>query len=207
MTDNSILHELIIEPHAMGTPAKAIESLYAENASRNDECLAAWTIEYGALNRVVSLWERRSGNCMTSGAPTESIDWLAPSRMGWRLEPQIEPRTELFTAPFVDLRVYCIKPDQKDEILAAFVENLAAREQYSRCAGMWAARERDHDLMVHLWPYESFEQRMTVREKTFQDPDWLQYLMKAANAFEHLQAMQLIPCALPVAPGGVEDET
>lgn len=196
MTTDSTLHELIIEPHAMGAPAKAMESLSAENASGKGQCLGSWTVEYGALNRVASLWERPSGQCITSGTPAASIDWLAPSRLGWRLEPQFEPRAELFTAPFLDLRVYSIKPGYRDEILAAFVEALPAREQYSRCAGMWAAQEREHDLMFHLWPYKSFDERMSVRAQTFQDASWRQYLKQAFKAFEHMQVMQLIP--LPI---------
>lgn len=206
MTNDSTIYELIIEPHAIGAPAKAIASLFEEDKSDGEECVAAWTIEYGALNRVVTLWERRNGDCLTSGAPSESIDWLSPSRLGWRLEPKIALRPELLAAPFIDLRMYCIKPGCKDEILAAFVENLPAREQYSKCAGMWAARERSRDLMVHLWPYESFDERITVRKKTFKDPVWLEYLMKAANAFEYLQALQLIPYELPVARSEKENE-
>lgn len=196
MNENPI-HELLIDPCPFGAHASTLESILLETANQGDRCLGAWTVEYGPLSRVVSLWERVSGNCVTSGAPGESIDWLNPERMGWRLEPQISPHLDRFVAPFVDLRIYCIKPGYKEEILAAFVENLPAREQYSLCAGVWAAKERDRDLMVHLWPYDSFEQRMAVRDKTFADEQWFLYLIKAAEAFEHMQAFQLIPCPVP----------
>ena len=207
MTNDLPVHELIVEPHAFGAPKKAIHALYEESQNPGDKCIAAWTIEYGALNRVVSLWERPSGNCLISGEPTASIDWLSPARIGWRLESHIAPRVELLSAPFLDLRMYGIKPSQKDEILPAFVENLPARERYSMCAGMWSARERGQDLMIHLWPYESFDQRIAVREKTFKDPEWLQYLIKASKAFSHLQAIQMIPFALPNTQSAKEDRS
>lgn len=195
MNENAI-HELLIDPCPFGGHANALESILLEPANQGDRCIGAWTIEYGPLSRVVTLWERVSGSCVTSGAPAESIDWLNPVRMGWRLDPKVAPQPDRFTAPFVDLRIYCIKPGHED-ILDAFVENLPAREQYSLCAGMWAAKERGRNLMVHLWPYESFEQRIAVRDKTFTDEQWLNYLFKAYEALEHMQAMQLIPCPLP----------
>jgi len=196
MNENPI-HELLIDPCPIGAQANALESILLEPASQEDRCLGAWTIEYGALNRVVTLWDRVSGSCVTSGPPTESIDWLSPKRIGWRLEPRVSPHLDRFIAPFVDLRIYCLKTEKREELLTAFAENLPAREQFSLCAGMWAAKERDHDLMVHLWPYESFEERMAVRDKTITNKQWLNYLMLAAGAIEHMQAMQLIPLPMP----------
>lgn len=196
MTD-SVIHELLIDPYPIGSPAGTLAAVLQEPGNQNARCLAAWTSEYGAINRLVTLWERVDGHCLTSGSPMESIDWLSPIRMGWQLDPQVELCTDYLSAPFVDLRFYSIKPGKREEILATFVENLTAREKYSPCAGMWAAKERDRDLMVHLWPYESFEQRMAVREETFRDADWLQYLIRAADAFEHFQVIQLLPCPLP----------
>jgi NIPSNAP protein len=62
--------------------------------------------------------------------------------------------------------------------------------------------------MVHLWPYESCEQRIAVRDKAFADVQWLNYLILAAGAIGHLQAMQLIPCPIPgikVEPNWIDD--
>jgi NIPSNAP len=71
-----------------------------------------------------------------------------------------------------ELRSYVLMPGTLDETLRRFEAVLPHRLQFSRLAGLWCAESGDMDRIVHLWPYDSVQQRMDLRAAAAASGEW-----------------------------------
>ena len=71
-----------------------------------------------------------------------------------------------------EVRTYTLKPGS----VAKFEENFAAalphREQYSKLGAFWHTEIGPLNQVIHVWPYESVEERNSIREAAGKDPNW-----------------------------------
>ena len=71
-----------------------------------------------------------------------------------------------------EVRTYVLKPGS----VATFEENFAAalphREKYSKLGAFWHTEIGPLNQVIHVWPYESVEERNNIREEAGKDPNW-----------------------------------
>jgi hypothetical protein len=71
-----------------------------------------------------------------------------------------------------EVRTYVLKPGS----VATFEENFAAalphREKYSKLGAFWHTEIGPLNQVIHVWPYESMEERNNIREEAGKDPSW-----------------------------------
>ena len=71
-----------------------------------------------------------------------------------------------------EVRTYTLKPGS----VAKFEENFAAalphREKYSKLGAFWHTEIGPLNQVIHVWPYESVEERNSIREAAGKDPNW-----------------------------------
>ncbi|MDE0719178.1 MAG: NIPSNAP family protein [Dehalococcoidia bacterium] len=71
-----------------------------------------------------------------------------------------------------EVRTYVLKPGS----VATFEENFAAalphREKYSKLGAFWHTEIGPLNQVIHVWPYESVEERNSIREEAGKDPNW-----------------------------------
>lgn len=71
-----------------------------------------------------------------------------------------------------EVRTYVLKPGS----VATFEENFAAalphREKYSKLGAFWHTEIGPLNQVIHVWPYESVEERNSIREDAGKDPNW-----------------------------------
>ena len=71
-----------------------------------------------------------------------------------------------------EVRTYVLKPGS----VATFEENFAAalphREKYSKLGAFWHTEIGPLNQVIHIWPYESVEERNSIREEAGKDPNW-----------------------------------
>ena len=71
-----------------------------------------------------------------------------------------------------EVRTYTLKPGS----VAKFEENFAAalphREKYSKLGAFWHTEIGPLNQVIHVWPYESVEERNSIREEAGKDPNW-----------------------------------
>ena len=71
-----------------------------------------------------------------------------------------------------EVRTYVLKPGS----VATFEENFAAalphREKYSKLGAFWHTEIGPLNQVIHVWPYESAEERNSIREEAGKDPNW-----------------------------------
>ena len=58
---------------------------------------------------------------------------------------------------FLEMRTYVLKPGMTHNFVERFAEGLTARLQFSKLLGLWLSEVGGLNRVVHVWPYESFE--------------------------------------------------
>ena len=71
-----------------------------------------------------------------------------------------------------EVRTYTLKPG----FVATFEENfgkaLPHREKYSKLGAFWHTEIGPLNQVIHVWPYESVDQRNEIRAEASKDPNW-----------------------------------
>jgi hypothetical protein len=69
-----------------------------------------------------------------------------------------------------EIRTYNAKPGQVGEYFQRFAEGLETRSKYSQMYGMWQTEIGPLNQIVHIWSYDSLQQRAEVRAAAARDP-------------------------------------
>jgi hypothetical protein len=80
----------------------------------------------------------------------------------------------------VEMRTYTLHPGKVANYLRLYeAEGLATQTRIlGKLLGYYSTEIGDVNQVVHLWAYESFEDRLKRRAALFADPDWLAYIPK-----------------------------
>ncbi len=109
------------------------------------------------------------------------------------LNPVIDMKAPAADGNLYELRSYRLKPGRAVPWCALMVEHMATREKYSLNCGLWTTISPDPNQVVHLWAYESFEQRQDARARSQADSDWQAFLAEAGPQIESMDSMLLLP--------------
>lgn len=73
---------------------------------------------------------------------------------------------------FIEMRTYQLKPGTAGMFEERFTEGLSARLQFSRLGGLWRSEVGGLNQVVHMWPYESFEERERIGNEARKTGKW-----------------------------------
>ncbi|KYQ91627.1 hypothetical protein DLAC_07399 [Tieghemostelium lacteum] len=77
-----------------------------------------------------------------------------------------------------ELRTYLVKPEKYGEFIGLCKEHMHMRVKHSPLLGYWASELGDGlNQVVHLWEYESLDERANIRETLAKDKDWNEKFM------------------------------
>ena len=71
-----------------------------------------------------------------------------------------------------EVRTYTLQPGSVAQFEENFAKALPAREKYSKLGAFWHTEIGPLNQVIHVWPYESVEERNQIRAEASQDPDW-----------------------------------
>ena len=71
-----------------------------------------------------------------------------------------------------EVRTYDLKPGSVPQAEEAFAEALPYREKYSPIAAFWHTDIGPLNQIIHVWGYESLEERAKVREAASKEANW-----------------------------------
>jgi hypothetical protein len=71
-----------------------------------------------------------------------------------------------------EVRTYGLRPGSIPEVEKRFAEALPHREKYSKLGALWHTELGPLNQIVHVWPYESLDQRNELRGQAMKDPNW-----------------------------------
>jgi hypothetical protein len=69
-----------------------------------------------------------------------------------------------------EIRTYSLHPGKVGEYEKRFAESYPTREKYSPLYGFWHTEIGPLNQLVHIWPYESLQQRADLRAASAKDP-------------------------------------
>ena len=71
-----------------------------------------------------------------------------------------------------EVRTYTLKPGSVGQFEENFAKALPAREKYSKLGAFWHTDIGPLNQVIHVWPYESVEERNRIRAEAAHDPEW-----------------------------------
>ena len=72
----------------------------------------------------------------------------------------------------IEMRTYTLQPGTLAEVEKRFGAALAVREKHSKLAAFWHTDVGPLNQIIHVWTYDSFEQRAAVRAAAMQEEGW-----------------------------------
>ena len=95
----------------------------------------------------------------------------------------------------VEQRTYTIHPGQIGPYVKAYAaEGLAIQKPIlGRLVGYYTTEFGPLNQAIHMWAYESFEERAARRKALFADQSWLDYLAKVRPMIAAQESKLLLP--------------
>ena len=132
-----------------------------------------WYTEAGPLNQVVHIWpyddlnQRRDirAKVIEKGIwPPNNSEFVVNMQSEIFLPaPFMQNRGEADLGPIYEMRIYTYGPRDIPDVIERWGEHIEKREQYSPLVGAWYSELGGLNTWIHMWAYESFEQRTQVR--------------------------------------------
>jgi hypothetical protein len=91
-------------------------------------------------------------------------------------------------------RTYRVKPGLLGPYLKLFEDvGMPVRQHYGRLVGFWFTEFGELNQVVHIWAYESLDQRTAIREALMKDRQWVEdFLPKALPMLDHMQSIVMV---------------
>ncbi len=91
-------------------------------------------------------------------------------------------------------RTYSVKPGMLAAYLKLFEEvGLPVRRHCGELVGFWFTELGELNQVVHIWAYESLDQRAALREDMMRNPKWVDdFLPQAMPMLNHMESKILV---------------
>jgi hypothetical protein len=97
---------------------------------------------------------------------------------------------------YYEMRTYSIKVGKMKEYLKHFEEvGLPIISKYAKLVGWWYTEIGELNQVVHIWGYESLDERISKREDLYNDEDWLGLFVPKAFSMLERQESKLLRAA------------
>jgi hypothetical protein len=95
----------------------------------------------------------------------------------------------------VEERIYTVKTGKMRELLSLYEKEgyPVQTKILGRMLGFFTTEFGPLNQLIHMWGYESFEDRAERRARLFADPTWLAYIEKSQVLVERQENKVLIP--------------
>ena len=97
----------------------------------------------------------------------------------------------------VEERIYTLHAGKVGEYMKLYeTEGLAVQTRHlPRMVGYFSTEVGPLNQVIHMWAYDSFEQRMERREALQADPAWQSYVAKIRPLIVHQENKLLLPAS------------
>ena len=201
-----------LHPGRLGAYLKLYESEgWSIQRGHLGDPLGYYFVDIGLLNRVVHLWgypdiaerERRRAAMLSDPAwnayRAKSVLFFQHQENRVLKPTPFWPMKAESSGPIgiVDLRVYTLQVGKLAEYFRIYEgDGLATQVKHlGRCIGYYQSDIGTLNQVVHLWAYESIQDRETRRARMAADPAWGGYLAKATGLIIDMQNLTIKPVA------------
>ncbi len=102
----------------------------------------------------------------------------------------------------IEMRTYTLQPGTLAEVEKRFGEALPIREKFSKLAAFWHTEVGPLNQIIHVWAYDSLEQRTEVRAAAGKEPGWPPPIREFVTA-QHSELFLPAPFSPPLTPRNV----
>ena len=135
-----------------------------------------WYSEIGPLNQVVHIWPYEDANqrakirgqVVGDGIwPPDNNDIILNMQSDIMIPaPFMKPLEPKTLGPIYEMRIYTYGSGDVPKVIEAWSGAIEEREKHSPLVGCWFSDIGALNRFVHMWAYNSFEQRTKVRAET-----------------------------------------
>lgn len=177
-----MIYELTSLTAAAGRLKEVSDALAGVAGSIPGELLAAWTTEVGRVNEVLVLrrYEKAGAPAGASEIVPGGGHWLEDilplcqdvQLENFRLLPALEHPQPGALGAVHELRTYTYRPGMLDELLQSWTDPLLARSRISPAPLVMYSVTGRATRFMHLWIYQSYEQRLAIRAEQVAKGTW-----------------------------------
>lgn len=97
---------------------------------------------------------------------------------------------------YYEMRTYTLKVGKLQEYLKLFEEvGLPIISKYAKLVGYWYTDIGELNQVIHIWEYESLDERRKRRTALYEDPDWVEKFLPVAMPMLEKQETKIMYAA------------
>ena len=147
-----------------------------EGRQNYSQLFGFWFTEVGPINQVIHVWpyddleQRRKIRAQVAEKgiwPPDNAEFIRKMRSEiFHPAPFMKNRGEAKLGPVYEMRIYTYAPPDIPKVIEIWGEHIEEREKYSPLVGAWYSELGALNTWIHMWAYESYDQRATIRAET-----------------------------------------
>ncbi len=155
---------------------------WKEGRGSYSDLFGFWYTEAGPLNQVVHIWPYEDlnqraevrANAVADGVwpPNNSEFTLNMQSEIFLPAPFMENRGSAKLGPVYEMRIYTYAAGDIPKVIDKWGEHIEERQKYSPLVGAWYSELGSLNTWIHMWAYESYDQRAQVRAETREKGVW-----------------------------------
>ena len=190
-----------LKPRVLVEVEKRFGETY-ERRKQYSELAAFWHTEIGPLNQIIHVWpyqdlEERArirAAAFKDGAWPPNIgefvvNMQSDIMMPLSISPPLKPGR---MGPYFEMRTYTYAPGELPTMIKIWGNAIDTRLQFGPVCAIWYSELGALNKFVHIWPYQSLDQRMDIRAKARATGLWPPSVraVKEGNRTDVLLAME-----------------
>ncbi len=171
-----------LKPRSVPEFEKRAAAKIKEGRRNYSELFGFWYTEAGPLNQVVHIWpyddlnqrlEVRAKVVEKGVWPPDNTEFVNNMRSEIFLPaPFNKNHGEAKLGPVYEMRIYTYTPGDIPNVIEKWGEHIQEREKYSPLVGAWYSELGGLNTWIHMWAYESYDQRAQIRAETREKGVW-----------------------------------
>ena len=170
-----------VKPGSLPEVEKRFGEAY-EKRKKLSEMAAFWHTEIGPLNQIVHVWpykdiaERgriRAESLKVDGWPPKIGEFLLEQRsdimIPFAISPELKPGK---MGPYFEMRTYTYASGELPLIMKLWESSLPERLKFGPICAAWYSELGGLNKFVHIWPYQTLNQRNEIRDKAKDSGAW-----------------------------------
>ena len=170
-----------VKPGSLPEVEKRFGEAY-EKRKKLSEMAAFWHTEIGPLNQIVHIWpykdiaERgriRAESLKVEGWPPKIGEFLLEQRsdimIPFAISPELKPGK---MGPYFEMRTYTYANGELPLIMKLWESSLPERLKFGPICAAWYSELGGLNKFVHIWPYQTLNQRNEIRDKAKDSGAW-----------------------------------
>jgi hypothetical protein len=170
-----------LKPRTQPEVVKRFGEAY-EKRKKLSELSAFWMTEIGPLNQIVHIWPYKDleerGRIRAAAVaekiwPPKIAEFVVNMRsdimIPFSFSPELKPGE---VGPYFEMRTYTYNPPDLSAIMEDWEKAIPGRTALSPVLAMWRSELGSLNRFVHIWPYQSIDQRMETRKKAVETGKW-----------------------------------